>query len=264
MKNFVAICVLLLVSAAAFCQGTDTFEVRFAKRVISLNKAHEAYLDKLIKTGKIKPGQPLMLLGYADYRGTPEHNDTVSAERAGSVQAYLIAKGFSKSDITLCVGKGQIQRPGMTGVNGYAPDRKVQIVTQGTTKMDIKELKVNETVNLKNIFFEGGLPDITMASMPELENLLNFLNENKKVTIQIEGHVCCKGVTTVNEGPYNNDQKLSELRAKAIQDYLSAKGISKQRMKYVGYGTTKPLIYPATTEAQQAQNRRVEIRILSK
>ena len=111
--------------------GSDTFEVRFAIRVTSLTNENEAYLNKLIQAGKIKPGQPVMLLGYADYRGTPAHNDTVSAERAGSVQAYLLSKGFSKSDITLCTGKGQIQRPGMTGVNGYAPDRKVQIVTQG-------------------------------------------------------------------------------------------------------------------------------------
>ena len=264
MKNIFILSILLLINASAFSQGSDTFEVRFAIRITSLTKANEAYLDKLIKMNKIKPGQQLMLLGYADYRGTPAHNDTVSAERAGSVQAYLLSKGFSKSDITLCTGKGQIQRPGMTGINGYAPDRKVQIVTQGTTKMDIKELKVNETVNLKNIFFEGGLPDITMASMPELENLLDFMTRNSKVTIQIEGHVCCKGITTVNEGPYNNDQQLSELRAKAIRDYLAAKGIDKTRMKYVGYGTSKPLFYPANTEAQQAQNRRVEIRILSK
>lgn len=263
MKN-ILICLLLLPAVQSYCQGADTFDVHFALRETSLTKTNADYLDKLIKQSKIKPGQPLMLLGYADYRGTPAHNDTVSTERANSVQAYLVAKGFDKNDITQCLGKGQIARPGMTGKEGYAPDRKVQIITQGTTKMNIKELKVNETVNLKNIFFEGGLPDIAQSSMPELENLLNFLNQNKKVTIQIEGHVCCKGINTVNEGPYTNDQQLSELRAKAIYDYLAAKGISKQRMKYVGYGTTKPLIYPATTEDQQAQNRRVEIRILSK
>ena len=263
MKN-ILICLLLLPAIQGYCQATDSFAVHFALRETTLSKANNDYLDNLLKKNKIKPGQKLMLLGYADYRGTPEHNDTVSTERANNVKAYLVSKGFGQDDITECVGKGQIQRPGMTGKAGYAPDRKVLIVIQGTTKMNIKELKVNETINLKNIFFEGGLPDIAQSSMPELENLLNFLNQNKKVTIQIEGHVCCKGINTVNEGPYSNDQQLSELRAKAIYDYLAAKGISKERMKYVGYGTSKPLVYPATTEDQQAKNRRVEVRILSK
>lgn len=263
MKN-ILICLLLLPAFQSYSQGADTFAVHYALRETTLNKTNLAYLDRLISQNKIKPGQKLMLLGYADYRGTAAHNDTVSTERANNVQAYLIEKGFDKNDIAQCLGKGKIERPGMTGKEGYAPDRKVLIVTQSTTKMDIKELKVNETVNLKNIFFEGGLPDIEPSSMAELENLLNLLNQNKKVIIQIEGHVCCKGITTANEGPYTNDQQLSELRAKAIYDYLAAKGISKQRMKYVGYGTSKPLVYPATTEEQQAQNRRVEIRILSK
>jgi outer membrane protein OmpA-like peptidoglycan-associated protein len=137
------------------------------------------------------------------------------------------------------------------------------IVQCDGTKIDIDKLEVNETVTLKNIFFEGNLPDILQSSMPELQNLFNFMNEHKKVTIQIEGHACCKGMETGKDIAIS-DEKLSEMRAKAIYDYLGAKGINKKRMKYVGYGTARPLVYPANTEDEQQQNRRVEIRILSK
>jgi outer membrane protein OmpA-like peptidoglycan-associated protein len=264
MKNLI-ICLLLLLAVKVSGQTVDTFEVRFALRETTINKKSAVYLDKLISKNKLAPGQKIMLLGYADFRGTAAHNDSVSADRATAIQQYLISKGFSKGDFTLCLGKGKIDRPGMTSLSGYAPDRKVQIIAPGgTTKMNINELKVNETVTLKSIFFEGGLPDIAQSSMPELENLLNFLQQNTRVTIQIEGHVCCKGISTVNEGPYSDDNKLSELRAKAICNYLSAKGINKNRMKYVGYGTSKPKVYPAKTTDEQQQNRRVEIRILSK
>lgn len=263
MKHFIVCGFLLCCTQFGFSQGLDTFEVRFALKETTVNQTAAAYLDNLVKK-KIKPGQKITILGYADYRGTPEHNDTVSAERATSVQAYLVEKGVSKDDIVAYAGKGQIPRSGMTGKYGYAPDRKALIIVQrNETKMDINKLEVNATVTLNHILFEGNLPDILPSSMPELENLLNFLNTNTKVTIQIEGHSCCKGME-LGPDDHVNDQKLSELRAKAIYSYLAAKGISKGRMKYAGYGTTRPLIYPANTEDEQGRNRRVEIRILSK
>ncbi len=262
MKQIIIACLLGL-SLSGYAQSIDTFTVHFALKETTVNPVAAGYLDK-IAAKDIKPGQKITILGYADYRGTPEHNDTVSTERATNVQAYLVGKGINKDDIVAYAGKGQIARPGMTGKYGNAPDRKVLIIVQGNqTKMDIDKLKVNETVNLKNIFFEGNLPDIMQSSMPELQNLFNFMNEHSKVTISIEGHACCKGMETGKDIAIT-DQKLSEMRAKAIFDYLTAKGIDKKRMKYIGYGTTKPLIYPANTEDEQQQNRRVEIRILSK
>lgn len=255
-------CLLFAVTTGAYCQKADTFVVHFALRETTINKTIAGQLDKFISRKKLQPGQKITILGFADYRGTAEHNDTVSTERAINVQEYLAGKGLNKADMTTS-GKGKIDRQ-MTGKSGYAPDRKVLIITSAVTKMDVKNLKVNETVTLKNIFFEGGLPDILPSSMAELENLRNFLLQNKGVTIQIEGHVCCKGISTSNDGPYSDDRQLSELRAQSIYDYLAAQGIDKKRMKYVGYGTTKPAVYPARTEEQQQQNRRVEIRILSK
>lgn len=256
--------ILTLFAFSCYGQEADTFMLHYALRETTLNKTNRAVLNKLIYGKKITPGMKFTILGFADYRGTGPHNDTVSSERAMNVLAYLVSKGFDKKDITDCVGKGKIERPGMTGINGNAPDRKVLIITPHATHIDINTLEVNETVTLKNIQFEGGLPDIEQSSMPELENLLNFMTRNKKVNIQIEGHVCCKGIKTVSEGPYSDDMQLSALRAKAIFDYLAAKGISKTRMKYVGYGTSRPLVYPAVTEDDQTKNRRVEIRILSK
>jgi len=262
MKNALLLC-FLCCATLSYGQHTDSFAVHFALKETKVGKEAAASINKLIRRKSIQPGQKLMLLGYADYRGTAEHNDSVSTERAMNVQDYLVSKGFSKSDIT-SMGKGKIDRPEMTAKGGYAPDRKVLIITQSTTDLDINKVAVNETVTLNNIFFEGGLPDILPASMPELQNLIEFLNTNKSVHIQIEGHVCCKGMTTSNTGPYSNDIDLSKLRAKAVYTYLAAKGIAKDRMKFEGFGTTRPKVYPANTEDDQQANRRVEIRILSK
>jgi outer membrane protein OmpA-like peptidoglycan-associated protein len=56
---------------------------------------------------------------------------------------------------------------------------------------------------------------------------------------------------------------LSELRAKAVVDYLISKGVDPDRLSYIGCGSTKP-IAPNTTEEGRALNRRVEIKILTK
>jgi hypothetical protein len=56
------------------------------------------------------------------------------------------------------------------------------------------------------------------------------MKENPTLEILIGGHVCCF-----------NDMRLSVLRAKTIYDYLVENGIDKSRMKYKGYGLSKPL-----------------------
>lgn len=269
MKNLSATVLLLCVACCCYGQADtdsaarfDIFEVYFDLRETTLNNKAVMYIDSLIKTKVLKPGQPVSLVGYADYRGTGPHNDTVSFERAKNVKLNLDTKGIAVSQY---VGMGKVDRPGMTGADGYAPDRKVQIIVQRpATTVDIDNVKVNETINLKNIFFAGNLPDILPSSLPELENLFQVLDANNNVTIQIEGHACCKDFENMVNKSGISDQRLSEQRAKAIYEYLFIKGISETRMKYVGYGITRPLVYPARTEAEQLQNRRVEIRVLSK
>ena len=55
--------------------------------------------------------------------------------------------------------------------------------------------------------------------------------------------------------------ELSGKRAKAVYDYLLAKGIDKERLSYKGFGMLKPLA-ENTTEENRALNRRIEFRIV--
>jgi len=56
---------------------------------------------------------------------------------------------------------------------------------------------------------------------------------------------------------------LSQNRAKAVVDYLTEKGIDKERLQFKGYGETEPMVSNETEEGQQL-NRRIEFKILSK
>lgn len=71
--------------------------------------------------------------------------------------------------------------------------------------------------------------------------------------IEISGH-------TDNKGSAEYNKKLSENRAKSVQEYLVKKGISPDRMSFAGYGFDRP-IAPNDNEGGRQLNRRTEFEI---
>jgi outer membrane protein OmpA-like peptidoglycan-associated protein len=71
--------------------------------------------------------------------------------------------------------------------------------------------------------------------------------------VVIEGHTDSDG-----SGEYN--QKLSEKRAKAVENYLRGKQINIASISSVGYGESRPIASNATPQGK-ASNRRVELKI---
>lgn len=118
----------------------------------------------------------------------------------------------------------------------------------------LEKIKQGSHVVLNNIFFEFGKYDLQPKSIAELEKVKQFLLENKDVKVEISGH-------TDNIGKYEDNKILSELRAKAVVDYLIKSGISPERLTFVGYADKKPI---ASNDNEQGRslNRRIEFRIL--
>lgn len=107
---------------------------------------------------------------------------------------------------------------------------------------------------LKNVFFETGSAALRKESLVELARLKSLLDENPELKIQINGH-------TDNVGSDADNLKLSNDRAKAVFDYLTQNGIDANRLKYKGFGETKPATSNDTEEGRR-QNRRTEYEIL--
>ena len=120
----------------------------------------------------------------------------------------------------------------------------------------IANLSVGSTVVLHNIYFQFDRSTILQQSYKELTTLVELMRDNPKLRIEIGGH-------TDNQGSASYNMKLSESRAKAVADYLIAKGIDPKRLQYRGYGKTKPIADNSSDEGR-AKNRRVEMKILSK
>ncbi|MEP7235944.1 MAG: OmpA family protein, partial [Ignavibacteriota bacterium] len=94
----------------------------------------------------------------------------------------------------------------------------------------------------------------------EPAKMLHFIaqvKENPNVRIEIQGH-------TDEHGSDEYNQKLSQRRANTVVDYLLSQGVAHDQVAIVkGLGKSELLVKGNTAEAD-AQNRRVEVRIMGK
>ncbi len=124
-----------------------------------------------------------------------------------------------------------------------------------TDTIKLKIGGVGSVLALNNLNFEQGKSKITSDSFEELNNLVNMLKDAPAMVIQLEGHTDFRG------SPVKN-LELSEKRVQALKDFLVANGIDKNRVLTKAFGGSQPLTQENTPEAR-AQNRRVEVRIIS-
>lgn len=110
-----------------------------------------------------------------------------------------------------------------------------------------------KSFDIKNIFFEKGTSKLLSESDKALDELAKMLMDKPTTSIQLNGHMDKFG----NE---EEERRISKERAKAVYDYLKAKGVTNQ-MIFKGMGSTQP-VAPNDSEEYKAKNRRVEVSIL--
>ena len=106
---------------------------------------------------------------------------------------------------------------------------------------------------LNNLFFATNEWSLQPASINELERVVSILFD-QPYKVEIGGH-------TDNVGSAASNQRLSEMRAKAVKDWLVENGIEEDRLSVKGYGLTRPVTTNATEEGR-SKNRRVEIKFV--
>lgn len=120
--------------------------------------------------------------------------------------------------------------------------------------IDLEKASAGSIAVLNNIFFDVDKYELKEKSIPELQKIIRFMQENPTIRVEISGH-------TDNSGQAAYNKQLSERRALSVFQYITQKGISPQRLTFVGYGQDKPLATNATPEGRQL-NRRIEFQIL--
>jgi OmpA-OmpF porin, OOP family len=114
--------------------------------------------------------------------------------------------------------------------------------------------KVIDKMTLR-VNFDFNKSDIRKADEAEMNKAVGFVKKYPNSKVKIEGHT-----DSIGTDQYN--QKLSERRAEAVQNYLIQKGaVKKTNISTVGYGESKPIAENKTAKGR-AENRRSEIMIL--
>ncbi|MFN3786654.1 MAG: OmpA family protein, partial [Thiothrix sp.] len=126
--------------------------------------------------------------------------------------------------------------------------------TAANTTVNALGCAKNARITLKGVNFEKGAAILTAASLPVLAKVANTLKQHTDLNIEVGGHTDSSGDAATN-------QKLSQARAERVMQYLIDKGIPAAFLSAKGYGATVPLADNSTATGQ-AQNRRVELRIL--
>jgi tetratricopeptide (TPR) repeat protein len=213
---------------------------------------------------------------YPDARPTPVSyikGKVIDAESGKPVCAKVeltdldntssVIKGEScweKGEFLMCLpmGKEYAFNISTEGYLFYSDNFKLKEVTgiidPYILEIKLKKIKVGGSVVLRNIFFDTNSYELLSASRVELQKLIDFLNLNKALIIEIDGH-------TDNIGSVDFNQKLSESRAREVYKYLLNHQIEPERMKYRGHGFDHPISSNETPEGR-ALNRRTEFQII--
>lgn len=106
-------------------------------------------------------------------------------------------------------------------------------------------------INVASVAFEPGSVSFTRDSNAALNQLAELMSAHPNMRIRIEGH-------TDNTGPEAVNLRLSRERALAVSRFLTARGISSDRLIAKGYGSSQPRA-DNNTEEGRSRNRRIEI-----
>ena len=101
------------------------------------------------------------------------------------------------------------------------------------------------------IYFDYDQDTLREDALSDLLKVSRLMKDNPKYTLLVEGHADERGTREYNLA-------LSERRAKAVEDFLSASGVSSFNVEVVGYGEEKP-VNNGSNESAWSQNRRAEL-----
>ena len=103
---------------------------------------------------------------------------------------------------------------------------------------------------VNGIKFDVNKATLKPESMGPINRIYKLMKKQPDLKFSVEGH-------TDSDGDEAFNMELSKRRAKTVMDKLISMGIDPSRLKYTGWGESKPIDNNATPEGK-ANNRRVE------
>ncbi len=286
MKNTKLVILFLLINVQVFAQSfkIDSIQIYYKINAFELTTNHINKLNNYIEKLDTTKSYQIKIISSADYLGSIKSNHVLAGKRNDKIKELINVNYPNRFEIIETQNKGEIslqktqqydkekgdlksrktsvvfiEKLPSKAIRKKAIKKKVYIYNPDKTQFD---LEVGKKFILKRLVFYRGTTTMQKRSKNSLKGLLRFLEENPKVEVEIQGHLCC------NAGIYQPDKtkvkpldkdNLSTRRARLIYKYLVKQGIRKSRLTYNGYGFQTPIHYPESSEKDKSINKRVEI-----
>jgi len=108
----------------------------------------------------------------------------------------------------------------------------------------------------EDIHFDFDKSTLKPEARTILKRNIQVLRDNPNAHVRIAGYTSASGTEAYN-------QKLSERRAKAVEDYLADEGlVSQSRLTRIGYGESNPAEYEAAPKELYSKAAKANMRVL--
>jgi peptidoglycan-associated lipoprotein len=129
-----------------------------------------------------------------------------------------------------------------------APAATVDVVPPVPAPLNVSAEELNREGHVKDAFFDFDRYDIRPDQRDALTKDAEWLRQNPRVRIVIEGHCDERGTSEYN-------MALGQQRAEAAKEYLVQLGVAPTRIQIVSYGRERPFA-TGHDERAWARNRR--------
>ncbi len=165
--------------------------------------------------------------------------------RVDSMDARLAELEEREQEVTAELQQRQERERTLRRARGVFGDNEAEVLLSGDDLL----------VRVYGLSFPVGSSEIRPENFGLLTKLQQVIREYPDAPVTISGHTDSRGNDASN-------QRLSEERAQAVQEYLMANmsSLSPNQVEAVGYGESRPLASNETEEGR-AQNRRIDVTI---
>jgi len=244
--------------------------VASAQNEIQSTQTDEKYGNTTVIYTKGKPANDAAILAQLDdsygigdviriTEAVPQSNTSQMVASNDNAMMFVTEK---KTTTQVSTPKPVVAKPAPKAVQSekkavVEPVAVAQKVTAPAVKVAPKMMKKGVIYLLEKVYFDTNKSELKTESDDELNSVLAFLEDHPEAVIEVRGHT--------NNLMWPNADFASELstgRAKAVAEWLIAKGVAASRIQYKGFGWTMPILPNINAEGRK-KNQRVEVKVLS-
>ena len=239
--------------------STDGNQAYFASNTLNGIGGWDIYSFDLYD--KAKPQKVLFLKGSVlnDNKSLDNVFLEIKNIRKKKITKINIDEGLYVSSITLDQNDDflvTVKKEGYAFHSTYINTNDSSFSSPSELNIEMYSLNEGESFNIDNVYFENNSYVVNNATKEVLIEFAKYLTVNSTLVIEINGF-------TDNIGSKEDNQLLSENRAKAVRDIVLSYGIAKDRVFFKGFGESFPLS-TNDTEDGRSLNRRTEFKIIKK